>query len=149
MKPKTITSIIDLLIARLNEDREDIAAHDVGEPEHEFYADEMSRIESAIAELRAEIKPMECLIVDVDKGIAHVIGYFERNENEYGAKPVRYVEVIGCFAEPKRILDVDISRYGQSVDDGPTCIFDDVVADRTFANFGDDLPDGLYAITAA
>lgn len=39
-------------------------------------------------------------LIDVDAGEAHILGYYEANENEYGPQPFRYVEVSGlCMPE--------------------------------------------------
>lgn len=34
-------------------------------------------------------------LIDVEGGEAHILGYYEANENDYGPQPFRYVEVSG------------------------------------------------------
>lgn len=111
MKTKDIISIIDLLNERLQEDYDDISLHDDDEPEYGVYYDEIERLEKATKTLRKEIEPQPCELIDIDMETreAHVIGYFEENQNEDGPHPYRYVEVCGCFMPYKKLAKANLA----------------------------------------
>ena len=47
----------------------------------------------------------ECNLIEIVDGQAHIIGFYESNENDYGPHPLRYVECCGLIKPYDELAD--------------------------------------------
>lgn len=51
-------------------------------------------------------------LVIIEGGEAHIVGYWEDNENEDGPQPMRYVDVVGCVMPYGEMVKAIKEKYG-------------------------------------
>ena len=58
----------------------------------------------SLADKLAIIETYPCItVMSVFNGEAHILGYYEDNQNEYGPHPMRLVELSGAYMPAKRL----------------------------------------------
>lgn len=121
----------------------------------------------SLADKLAIIETYPCVtVMSVFNGEAHILGYYEDNQNEYGPHPMRLVELSGAYIPAKRLhqlaqLNIPLaeieSEYTQYPQDGEEDTDEKAMEMYRADMIGHDvihesdlkeapLPDGVYTI---